>query len=146
MALKKLLNLRKINQGILNAFGKSPPREIPKNLFNKYTLNSRIETDNWYFNEAGLPFPRIFFRFKKIFELVESQKKNPVKNMDKWLFEAIEKYPIKGKKIVNIGGGPRYECIFLNYGAENTTTIDYVKQIFLHQKMPNVMEKSNLCR
>ena len=141
MALKNILNLRKINQRIIQILGRTPPKEMPKELFNEYTLNNQIKTDRWYFNEAGLPFPKIFFRFKKIFELIESQKKNPTKDLTKWLFEAIEKYPIKDKMVVNIGGGPNYECIFLNYGATNTTTIDYVKQIFLHQKMKNLTPK-----
>jgi hypothetical protein len=141
MALKKILNLRKINQKIVFLLGKTPPKEIPKELFDEYTLNNKIRTELWYFNEAGLPFPRPFFRFKKLFDLVESQKNNPDKDMDKWLFEAIEKYPVKDKTVVNIGGGPRYECIFLRGGAKDTTTIDYVKQIFLHPKMKNLTPK-----
>ena len=136
MALK-----RKINQKIIKILGRTPPKEIPKRLFNEYTLNNQIETDRWYFNEVGLPFPRMFFRFKKIFNLLRYQKKNPTKDLDKWIFEAIEKYPVKDKTVVNIGGGPRYECIFLSYGAKNTTTIDYLKQIFLHPKMKNLTPK-----
>ena len=50
-------------------------------------------------------------------------------HIDNWLYEALEKYPIKGKEVGIIGSVfPFYECVVLTFGG-HPTTIDYNKII-----------------
>jgi len=142
LEITQLLRLRKIDQMIIKILGKTPPKEIPEKLLMRYTLNGKINVEKWYFNEAGLVFmPRFCFgsMFNRFFEMARNREEGGYGKMDTWLYDAIEKYPIKNKSVVNLGSAsPHYECIFLYYGGKKVTTIEYNPLLFFHSKLKTI--------
>lgn len=96
-----------------------PPRQIPRDLEPQYTMNGAIPAVYCYENDS-FPPPRVYDTpmiedFKK---RIAQKETFYYKKTDQWLYDAIEKYPIKGCQVAIMGSGlPLYESICLHYGA-----------------------------
>jgi len=137
---RKIKNLlKRINSAIVRMKGTSPPEEIPAVLLDRYTMGGDIEVEKKYFNEVGLSFlPRINTKWKirSFFNEIENREESHYKGTDRWLYEALEKYPIEGASCVVMGSQSAfYESVCLYFGAKCVTTIEYNKIIFLHPQM-----------
>ncbi len=110
--------------------------EIPAELLNDYTMGSKIEIDDLYFDDSCSE-PRIYEK-EQINSFIEKIKNKEIfyyRNTDKWLYQALEKYPIENKKVVIMGSNvPLYESFCLHYGGE-CTTIEYNKIISKHPSL-----------
>jgi hypothetical protein len=117
-----------------------PPREIPHNLFDEFTLNKQIPVFSMYIDgtspetEYQIDLPdniKASFYSKEIIEtninMIKNKQTNYYGSTDTWLYKTFEKYPILGKDVAIIGSvAPWYESMILAYGG-NPTTIEYNK-------------------
>lgn len=88
---------------------KKPPRKIPSELLDEYTMSGRIKIEERYFNNAYPPkIPRVYKKeqIDSLILEVKAKKKQTdwgYGETDIWLYEALEKYSIKDKNVVIIG-------------------------------------------
>ena len=105
-----------------------PPREIPEELMDRYTLNRTIPVLYKYLNNSYPSVEPLFYSKSTIDAYIKKVKQHEVNYYgptDTWLYEALEKYPIRDKDVVIIGSSiPWYESIVLAYGGR-PTTIEY---------------------
>ena len=114
----------------------TPPREIPPELFDRYTLGGTIPVENNYI-DATYPanWPLIYTdeEIDAYLATISQNLKSPPDQrdwfiygtLDEWVCEALAKYPIQGKTVVNMGSlTPWYESICIHFGAR-PVTIDY---------------------
>jgi hypothetical protein len=106
-----------------------PPKQIPSDLIDDFTMNNRIGIEYWYFNNAYSSFlPRVFKR-SQIDSLLSQIRNNEAthgyKFIDPFLHEALRKYSVRNVDVAILGSRfPWYESICLHYGG-NPTTIEY---------------------
>ncbi len=114
-------------------FAKCPPRHVPDELYDEFTMGGRIPILDWYLYEPGSEDHPNLFTQNLIDEYIQRVKKKEAgyygNNLDSWLYEALEKYPIVGKEVGIIGSQlPFYECVVLAYGGY-PITVEYNKII-----------------
>ncbi|MCX6990627.1 MAG: DUF268 domain-containing protein [Chlamydiae bacterium] len=117
-----------------------PPREIPRDLYNDYTLNGKITVSSMYFNNSYPPTEAIIYTKKEIdlnISQILQKKTFYYGSTDRYLYEALDKYSnfIKGKVVGIIGSAtPLYESIILCWGGK-PVSVDYNKIVSEH---PNI--------
>jgi len=113
-----------------------PPRTIPDELLDRYTMGGKAEIEYRY-RDCTYPgnYPLIYTD-AEIDYYIEQIKANLALpreqrdwfiygTLDDWMCDAIAKYPIRGKSVVNMGSlTPWYEAMFIHHGAK-PVTIDY---------------------
>jgi hypothetical protein len=116
----------------------TPPEEIPADLLSRYTLNGKIELEYAYENPTyPNNYPLIYTdeEIDNYIAIISENLKRPERErvehwyiygtLDQWVCDAIAKYPIRGKALVNMGSmTPWYESMFILFGAR-PVTIDY---------------------
>lgn len=114
----------------------APP--IPKHLINGYTLNGRIPIGSCWINESYPDSSAIVYTYE---QLEGGKRAAEARGMfsygitDLFLYDALDKFPIKGKEVAIMGSRtPSYECITLAWGG-NPTTIEYNRVISEHPQV-----------
>ena len=112
-------------------FAVCPPRHVPDELYEEFSMGGRVPILDWYLCEQTSEDHPIVFRQSLIDEYMQRIKRKEAgyygHNLDNWLYEALEKYPIAGKEVGIIGSQlPFYECVVLAYGGY-PTTVEYNK-------------------
>lgn len=117
-----------------------PPREIPSDLLEQFTMNGKIPVFDWYLDHSS-PAPAYqvtlkdgtsaSFYSKEIIngyiERIKRKESFYYGDTDIWLYEALEKYPVYGKDVAIVGSTiPWYESVVIAYGGR-PTTIEYNK-------------------
>lgn len=120
----------------------APP--IPNDLIDAYTLHGRIPI-GWCYGDESYPDSRpIIYTFEQI-----ERGKRAAENRglfsygitDSFLYEALDRFPIKGKQVAIMGSRtPTYECITLAWGG-HPTTIEYNKIISDHPELKAITVK-----
>jgi hypothetical protein len=107
---------------------KTPPKDIPVELLDRYTMNGKIRIRHWYINDAYPPEKPIIYSREKIDAYISKIKKREVfacNRADAWFYRALGKYSIKEKNVAIFGSVlPGYESLCLSYGGI-PTTIEY---------------------
>jgi hypothetical protein len=117
-----------------------PPRKIPSDLLNQFTMNGKIPVFDWYLDNTS-PQPQFQVvlqdgnyasKYSKemingYVEKIKMKESFYYGETDIWLYQALEKYPIDGKEVAIVGSTlPWYESIVIAYGGR-PTTIEYNK-------------------
>lgn len=116
-----------------------PPRQIPSELYNGFTMNGTIDIIDWYCDDSNNSIKIPVWSNQAIqgfidhytFSRVKSQDSitnEPYPGCSKLHVEACEKYSenIKNKSIAVIGSmAPWIEAILINAGAKSITTVEY---------------------
>lgn len=115
----------------VSVFADYPPRHVPDELYEEFTMGGRVPIADWYLYEPGSEDNPTLFTQSLIDEYIRRiQRKESGyygNNLDNWLYEALEKYPIAGKEVGIIGSTlPFYECVVLAYGG-HPITVEYNK-------------------
>jgi hypothetical protein len=112
-----------------------PEQEVPERLYSSYTMGGAVRVESWYFNESYSPDSPKFYAKEEIVRLSERAMRHETNyygKTDEWLYQALDKYSIKGLEVAVIGSAtPWYEGICLCYGAK-CTTIEYNKIVSDH--------------
>ncbi len=107
-----------------------PPRDIPKEFYEGFTMGGKIPVVNYYIDDTYSDSMPIFYSKSSIDLNIEKVRKKEMSyygHTDIWLYQALEKYPIVGKEVAIVGSNmPWYESIVLAYGGI-PTTIEYNK-------------------
>lgn len=115
-----------------------PPLQVPNDLISRFTLESRIRILLWYFNDAYSSEP-VFYSREQISEFMAEVSQRKTKYYgptDTWLYEMLEKYPLKGKDVAVLGSTiPWYEAICIYSEAKTVTTIEYNKLVTDHPNL-----------
>jgi hypothetical protein len=112
-----------------------PPRYIPSDLINEFTMNSTIDVYDWYLNET-VSTPIVWddnMMATYINALTEHNIRNNIHGIDSYYngslmlingLNLIEN--IENKSVAVIGSQkPWIECICLNMGSKDVTTVEY---------------------
>lgn len=112
-----------------------PPKEIPKELYEDFTMQNKIGVQYQYFDGRLTATNPKIYEEQKINNFLTKVAKKETSYYginDTWLYQALEKYHLKNKRVAIIGSTtPWYESICLYYGAK-VTTIEYNKIISKH--------------
>ena len=106
--------------------GRRPPRAMPPSLAGQFTLDGTVPVLQWYLNGIrSRPLrwtPRSFWWKPR---KVRLRAERYYGKTDRHLYDALERYPVTGKRVVVVGSErPWYECILTCHGAA-VTTIEY---------------------
>ena len=111
---------------------KKPMKSIPNDLLDKFTMEGRVQLLYLYCNNVRTrPIVHQRWQIQAALGKIASGEVGLYREVDRWLYEALKRHPIRGRKVAIMGSddqgfGPWYECICLHYGG-NPTTIDYHK-------------------
>jgi hypothetical protein len=120
-----------------------PPRYIPTNMKNAFTLNGQIPVYEWYLNNV-VPKNTVTWTNEYVNSFIGMFTPENIRNRktdmygsspSKLHLQAFEKYidSIKNKKIAVIGSqNPWIEAMLVNYGAKEVTTVEYNVPICNH--------------
>ena len=125
-----------------------PPSEIPPELLSGFSMNGRAEIAYNYLNCTYPDNYPLIYSDKEIdsyIAIISENLKRPENeriehwfiygSLDQWVCDAIAKYPIRGKSVVNMGSlTPWYESMFIFFGAK-PLTIDYNRIILRTDRM-----------
>ena len=118
------------------------PRDMPYSLFDEYTMNGNCALEYKYANDCSSETQKIINdnfteeAFYNSVAKINNQEQNYYGQTDTWMYEALEKYPIKDKNICIMGSTyPWYEAMMITYGAKECTVIEYSKRQSFHEKI-----------
>ena len=105
-----------------------PPKSIPRILLSDYTMDNRIPIKYFYLDNSQQDLKPKIYTKSMIDDHIEKVSKNNTfhyGNTDRWLYKALNKFPVKEKNVLVIGSvRPVYESIIITYKGE-PTTVDY---------------------
>jgi hypothetical protein len=115
-----------------------PPKEIPSHLIDAFTMKGAARLEYSHLNSTyPSNYPLIYTddEIDSYISTITQNLKRPEQDrdahwyiygtLDQWVCSAVEKYPIRGKSVVNMGSmTPWYEAMFILFGAQ-PITIDY---------------------
>ena len=107
-----------------------PPRYIPTDLYEEFTLGRQIIVEDKYIDESEeCDDVNVRFNMDKFRRYVidaTGKKQNYYGNTDTWLYQALDEYPIKDKSVCIIGTQqPWYEAIAYTYSPKDITVSEY---------------------
>ena len=125
--------------------------KIPEEMISKFTMNNEIPILDYYLNgvveDVDLPdwnndYINSFLNRYNNFAIFERQIGEPYAYGSMLHLMAINKYPIKDKKVAVIGSlTPWIEAILLNNGAKHVTTVEYNVPICDNEKLKCISYK-----
>ena len=89
-------------------------------------MEGRVPVLQWYFDESvSEPLRWTQREADENFRLAEARGRRYYGETDAFLYEALARYPVRGKRVLVVGSAnPWYECICLHHGAE-VQTLEY---------------------
>jgi hypothetical protein len=110
----------------------TPPRTIPNDLFEKFTVQRKIPVRYGYIDESVFRDQPVVYEkdvIDQYIQLARARENNYYGRTDQHLYQALNLISISGKQVAVIGSTkPWYESIAIAYGAF-PTTIDYNKVV-----------------
>jgi hypothetical protein len=106
-----------------------PPKNIPTELLDEFTMNGTIPVYFRYKNQIGNGEPLHYDEqlIEKYMDKAKTRSTNYYGRTDTWFYQALDAFPIDGKTTVVIGSAsPFYECVCLSRGA-SVSAIEYRK-------------------
>ncbi|KAJ9462510.1 hypothetical protein DIPPA_25565 [Diplonema papillatum] len=125
-----------------------PPREMPAELADRYTMHGKAKTARFYVDDTGdgegthYNYPE-----SSINDFIAAAERVKAKGVDVatenkrlWLFEALRLHPLEAGAKVAVYGSiePWYEAIAVAHGAGSVVTIEYNNYTLNHDKMKTV--------
>jgi Caenorhabditis protein of unknown function, DUF268 len=119
-----------LSLGSLATLQAAPPRTIPEELYDAFTLNGQVPVSEYYFDDTySSDEPRVY-TIEQINQLLQKISRREIfyyYDTDTWLYAAFDKYAdsIEGKQVAVMGSAlPTYESIVLAWKGF-PTTIEY---------------------
>lgn len=127
--------------------GSPPPRDIPAHLLSHYTRCGQIPTEFMYVDDTnkGLGLHYNYSRSVVDGMIATAHKWQAAigripRAPDQWLFQALQRYSIKGLDILIIGSiEPWAESVALSHGALSVTTVDYNRLSYQHPQISTLL-------
>jgi hypothetical protein len=116
----------------------TPPRHMPENLRDAYTLGGKVPVeDRWFDDTYPSNYPLIYTdpEIDYFLRRLDENGTYMYGGLDHVVRRAFEKHPVRGCRVVNIGSlSPWFETTLLRYGA-HSCTLDYNKIITLTKRI-----------
>jgi hypothetical protein len=123
---------------------------IPIELYNGYTMDGKVSIRDMYFAPSSNRANCVYLtkHVEDFIQLVKDKQPLHYPETDIWLYQALELYPIKDKRVLIIGSEePCYEAAAINYGANEVVLVEYQKVYSTYPKIKTIttseLEKSN---
>lgn len=114
------------------------PRDIPESMLPGFSMGGRIPITFEYADDTRSSNHPLIYTDAEIDSYISRIKSGEWSIYgwtDRWLWQALGKYPIRGRSVVNMGSlTPWYEATCIHYGAF-PTTIDYNRIIVRSSRM-----------
>ena len=113
-----------------------PPREIPLDLLDRFSMNGKAAIEYNYLDGTYAANHPLIYTDAEIDNYIDIIARNwtlPTAKqdwfiygtLDAWICEALDKYPVRQRSVVNMGSmTPWYEAMLIYFGG-HPTTIDY---------------------
>jgi len=141
--INQLLNdPRRFFDMVLARYGikKHPLYRIPESLNQRFTLDGKIKVISGYIDDTQSE-PTCFSKgsIQCALDKIKRRETGMYGGVDSWLYDALEKHDIAGKRVAIIGTadqgyGPWYECICMHYGG-TPVTIEYNDIIYEDERL-----------
>lgn len=126
-----------LRDNLLGAVGLKhyPPYRIPAEFRDGYSMGGTVPIVSGYLDLTKSVATRYSpARIEQSLEMVGRREVGVYQGIDRWLYEALERYPIAGKRVAVIGSadqgfGPWYECICIKFDG-TPVTVEYNKITF----------------
>lgn len=107
----------------------TPPKNMPMDLADRYTMNGVAKVYDWYFDDSyDIGQPR-HYAMQTFLDLTAKAKRGETHYYgvtDLWLYQALALFPLAGKRVAVFGSAtPWYESICLAYGAREVVIFEY---------------------
>jgi len=119
-----------------------PIREIPPELMDAFTLDGKMAVTSYYDNAATDEIQALISanftqqNLQSSIERTARRDRNYYGTTDEWLYQALEKYPVKGLSVCLIGSTfPWYEGMMITYGAARIDVSEYSDRSLEHPKL-----------
>ncbi|MDR2695815.1 MAG: DUF268 domain-containing protein [Deltaproteobacteria bacterium] len=119
----------------------SPPKEIPEALYNKFTMDGKINIQHWYFDERTFANNvHITQRdYEKAFKALDDKSFKYYGDEIKSFYDAMDDYSVSGKRVLVWGlAGCNCEAIALWKNAAEVYVVDYNKPTCDHERVHTV--------
>ncbi len=116
--------------------------DIPKNLLKSYTRGGTIPLEYQLMDDSrpeiqqhiAAQFNEV--TFEKYLGIVSRRELNYYGDTDRWLYGALEQYPIRGFDVCIFGSAnPWYEAVAVTFGAKSVTVIEHSSRPSFHPKI-----------
>lgn len=115
------------------------PREMPPELVARYTMDGRARVEDWYLDDTRRAGRRTVFTRRKVAANLRKARRREAYyygETDLWLYEALQRHPIGGLDVVNMGStNPWYESVAISHGAQSVTVIEYNPIVSRHRQI-----------
>lgn len=108
------------------------PKTIPDELLDSFTMGGQLPIENFYRNDSDVEVQEQILNNYLSDEIertklrLQKRESNYYGNTDLWLYEALDKYPIKDLSVVIFGSThPWYELMAKHFGAASVTVVEY---------------------
>lgn len=123
----------------------SAPERIPDDMYQMYTMYGAIPVEYKYDDQfTGVSQDKLRENFTKLnfiesAERVSRREVNYYGNTDRWLYAALEEYPIKGMDVLLVGSTfPWYEAVCVAHGCRKCTVVEYGGRPDVHPQVEYV--------
>ena len=151
--MRKQIICSMIFQCINSMLAAIPPQNIPDGLLTAFTMNGQMMVSYYYFDNSYPSDTPLTYSYQQIEDLKKkalNREENYYGATDSYLFAALDKYSVAGKKVAIIGSVVSwYESVVLAYGGF-PVTIEYNKIISEHPAVKTInvsvsMKKNRRC-
>jgi hypothetical protein len=126
--------------------GLSPPVNVPSHLCSDFSLNGTVPFERLYMDDSNTNEQKNrSYRSRpretidNLIEGAQLRKVGYYEETDRYLYSALDRYPVTGKSVLVVGSThPWYEAILLAFGASNVVTLEYNELNWDHPKLTTV--------
>tara|TARA_Y100000310_G_scaffold162144_1_gene162076 strand:+ start:122 stop:868 length:747 start_codon:yes stop_codon:yes gene_type:complete len=125
------------NENIIKA-----PETIPSDMLIEYLMGGDAYLEYSYLNDCSEETQNTLnggftkHNFDSCIQRIKNKEENYYGTTDKWMYEALEKYPLKDKDVCIMGSTyPWYEAMVIEYEVKSCTVIEYSKRDSFHEKI-----------
>jgi hypothetical protein len=116
-----------------------PPRTIPPELLDAYTMQGRAVVGDWYCNEVIADGASRRFTAEQFASCLDRAAKGEnayYGETDAWLRQALQAHPVAGREALVFGSvQPWYEAMALTHGAAGVAVLDYQPCLVDHPRV-----------
>jgi len=103
-------------------------KEIPDDLLAKFTMGGNIPVHHWWLDGYQTETVNNYTpdKVQQYREKIRRRETNYYGSTDSWLYEALEHFPIRGKRVLVFGSeNPWYEVMAQEFGAKEVTVVEW---------------------
>lgn len=115
----------------------APPKEIPENLYDRYTNNGTIPVQKWYFDSRRYtPITNSRQIYADTLNAIKARTFKYYDDTINYIYDALNDFPIEGKRtLISCLLGCNCDAIAIYYNAREVIVCDYNLPVCEHDKV-----------